>query len=103
MTRRRRTCFEATALLLLGSQGVHDLRFVAEPEALADHGDGHLHVFVTGPAIAAVIASVLVTLLVRAAATPGPGRTRPVRVRRLWPLAALALMGVYGSQELVEG
>ena len=99
--------FRVALLLLLASQGLHDLRFLIAPgqdsgATLAGHAD-LWHLIVTGPGIAIVVALVVATLVVGAAAQPTTMPGRSVRIRRLWPLAAAALLAIYGSQELLEG
>src|SRR5215217_4019313 len=82
----------ARALLVLGS---------GADRALATHGHGNL-----GPAVAAVVIGVallLALLLSRAAgAVAVRGRRRSV-LRRLWPAATVALLALYGGQELLQG
>jgi hypothetical protein len=98
----------AAAFLLLGSQALHHLRFLVAPDhdagaTLTEHGHGGAHLAATGPAIGIVVALLLAALIVRAAGAPRHLAARSVRVRRLWPLAVVALLVCYGSQELLEG
>jgi len=108
MTVRWQPLFQAAVLLLVGSQGLHHLRYLVTPEhegvaALHQHGDGGAHLVATGPAIGLLFALGLAMLVVRAAGSPRTPAPRSVRVRRLWPLAVGGLLLIYGSQELLEG
>lgn len=94
---------QAAVLLLLGSQGVHHLRYLVAPQEHNDHGYGSAHLLVTGPAIGALLALVLAALIVRAAGRPTAMPGRRVRLVRLWPAIAAAVLSIYGAQELVEG
>lgn len=93
-------------MLLAGLLAVHQLRYTlafgdGAGWALAEHGHGYL-AWVT-PSAAALTAFALGRALVRAAAGVGPAQARCARLRRLWPAASIALLGVYSGQELVEG
>jgi hypothetical protein len=108
MTLRRRSIVEAALLLLLGAQGLHHLRFLIAPAhdsgaTLHEHGHGVAHLLATGPAIGLLLALLLALLVVRAAGVPRRPSSSSVRIRRIWPLAAAALLLIYGSQELAEG
>lgn len=94
------------AVLLAALLGVHQLRYALAfggdaGGALSEHGHGYL-AWVT-PLVAALGAFALGRFLVRAAAGVAPARSRHVRLTRLWPAAALALLGLYTGQELLEG
>lgn len=95
-----------TALLLVGALAVHELRYLIafggdSGEALAHHGHGYL-TFVT-PLIGLLSALALGQLLARVAAARSAASGAGVRVRRLWPVASVALLSIYASQELLEG
>jgi hypothetical protein len=101
---RSRPVLTTAALLLAGALAVHELRYVVAfgghaDAALARHGHGYL-VLLT-PVLAALTALALGAGLVRAAARPTP--RSQARTRRLWPAASAALLGIYVSQELLEG
>jgi len=94
------------AVLLAALLGVHQLRYTLAfggdaGRALSEHGHGYL-AGVT-PLVAALGALVFGRLLLRAAAGVAPARSRDVRLTRLWPAAALALLVLYAGQELTEG
>lgn len=92
------------ALLMLGGLVVHELRYALAfgdqaDVVLAHHGHGYLTMAL--PLLAMLTAVVLAGGLVAAASRPAL-RT-PRRVAVLWPLAAVGLLGLYSSQELIEG
>lgn len=92
-----------TALLLLGTLAVHELRYrmafgAHAGEALRSHG--HDHLVVAGPVVATLCAIALATVVLRAAAAARTARL--VRVTHVWPGASLGLVALYASQELVE-
>lgn len=97
---------KAAALLLLGALAVHELRYAlaygdAADSVLAHHGHGYLAVL--APVLGLVIAAGLgCGLLLAAMRRPcaSPARTR---LRVVWPIAAVGLLGLYTSQELLEG
>ena len=98
----------AALFLLLGTQALHHLRYLIAPDhdagaTLSGHGHGGVHLAATGPAIAVVLALMLAWLVVRAAGAPRGRSSRAVKMRRIWPLAVIALLASYGSQELLEG
>ncbi len=98
----------AATFLLVGTQALHHLRFLVAPDHVAgrpltEQGHGEFHLALTGPAIGVLIALLLAWLVVRAAGAPPDVPVRAVRLRRVWPLAAAALLASYGSQELLEG
>ncbi len=90
---------------MLGGLAVHELRYVLAfgdqaDAVLAHHGHGYLAM--AGPLLAVLTAVVLAGGLVVAASRPAL-RTPGLRVVVLWPLATLGLLGLYSSQELIEG
>lgn len=96
----------AAALLLVGVLAVHELRYVIAfggdaGETLAHHGHGYLS-FVT-PLVGMLSAIGLGQVLVRAAGRRPAVSPAGVRLCRLWPVASLALLCIYTSQELLEG
>jgi uncharacterized membrane protein len=100
----RRPVLTTAALLLAGALAVHELRYVAAfgshaEAALARHGHGYLALLT--PALATLTALGFAAGLVRAAATPA--MRSETRTRQLWPAASAALLGIYVSQELLEG
>jgi len=102
----RRDELRVAALLLAGLLAVHQLRYSLAfggdaRQALAEHGHGYL-AWVT-PLAGALAALALGRLLVRAASGVAADRTQATRLMRLWPTAALALLGLYVGQELIEG
>lgn len=93
------------ALLLLGALSLHELRFLIDVGhgGVGTGGHGHGYLLLAGPIIGMVAAILLGSLVVRSAVCSPSARVQRVRVARVWPLAAAALLAIYTSQELVEG
>lgn len=82
---------------------LHELRFrldLGHGGETAAHGHGYL--VLVAPVAGTFAALLLGALVLRSAVCP-PEQQRRIRLRRVWPLAAAALLGIYTSQELVEG
>lgn len=94
------------ALLSVGAIGVHELRYMiafgGDAESALDH-HGHAYLSYVTPLIGLALTWLLARLLVRAATGAPADSERAVRVRRLWPTATAALIGIYTVQELAEG
>jgi hypothetical protein len=100
----------AGALIAVGALGVHDLRYV-----LAYHGhageelalQGHAYLRFATPLIAGLVvlaAAALAARVMRAYASGDGNEPRPLpSTSRMWALAAALLIGVYSTQEWVEG
>ena len=94
------------ALLGVGALAVHEARFAlaslwAEPAQRTGHAHGYLGLLAV-VALLGLLAAVaqLVCALLRRSTGPVP---RAVRLRRAWLGLTLALLAVYGVQEVVEG
>lgn len=99
----------AGALIAVGALGVHDLRYL-----LAYHGhasqelavQGHAYLRLATPAIAGllVLAAAAFAARVMRAYASGDGERRLLpSTPRLWALASALLIGVYSTQEWMEG
>jgi len=93
------------AFLLVGTLGVHELRYRLAyggnaHEVLVHEGHGYLDA--VAPLVGLLTAFALARLLVRTAAHVA-ARTRQPRLRVMWPACSAALFGLYSSQELLEG
>jgi hypothetical protein len=100
----------AGALIAVGALGVHDLRYL-----LAYHGhasqelavQGHAYLRLATPAIAGLLvlaAAAFAARVMRAYASGDGGEPRLLpSTPRLWALASALLIGVYSTQEWMEG
>lgn len=106
--RQQRSTLRAGALLAASALALHELRYLigygdASGRAAADQGHSYL------PAAGALVALLLALAgaqLARSlvAAMRGAGEERgPTPFWIAWPLASIALLGVYCGQELTEG
>jgi hypothetical protein len=103
MVVRHAPLLRLAALLLLAALVLHELRFrldLGHGGEVAAHGHGYLAL--AAPVAGSLATLVLGALVLRSAVCP-PEQQRRIRLRRVWPLAAAALLGIYTSQELVEG
>ena len=101
---RRSYIARAAAFLSAGAYTVHQARyhvgFGADAEqALHHHGHGYLAVI--APVVTLLLAAAVGHVLWSALRPAGPNVPAP-RFRRVWLLAAVCLLGVYTTQELVE-
>jgi len=86
--------------------GVHQLRYLATwgadaDSALASHG--HSYLGLAGPLVVLLVTGSFGLFLARLARGGEPGRSGRPTFGRLWVLAALALLAIYATQELLEG
>jgi hypothetical protein len=104
---RRHDTLRAAALVAAGWWAVHQLRYALAFGADAGdvlHREGHAYLQPAGPALTALLALAAARLLVRAASSTPAGRTaRSHRMLVLWPVCAVALLGLYAAQESAEG
>lgn len=102
---RRAPLIRMAALLLLGALALHELRFLINlgHGGVGTGGHGHGYLMLAGPVIGTVTAILLGSLVVRSAVCASEARAQRVRVARVWPLAAAALLAIFTAQELVEG
>lgn len=92
----------ATALIATASLTLHQLRYLlagshTEPAA------GHAYLPFAGLFAALLLAAAGAELVRLVAVRGGCGPARPLPFRWAWPLAALALLGAFAGQELLEG
>jgi hypothetical protein len=103
---RNRSVLMTAACLLCGVLVVHQLRYVLAfgqhaERTLADHGHGYLAVL--APLLGSAGALLLARWLARLAAGRSGVARSAIRWRTLWPAASVAVLALYGSQELLEG
>jgi hypothetical protein len=96
----------ALALIGAGAVGIHQLRYAiaygdGAPAELARHNHGYFELAL--PAVATVFVVALAALLMRIAHGRAAAPTRRVSLAALWLCCALALGGIYGVQETLEG
>jgi len=96
----------ACALLGPAALALHELRYLlgwgADAHgALASQGHGYLSLVT--PLLMLLLTIGVGVFLARLAAGGQPLPDRRLELRRLWLLAAVALLVIYGSQELIEG
>jgi hypothetical protein len=101
-----RATMRPVALLIAGAIAVHDLRYLLgfggdAGHALAERGHGYM-VALT-PIVGVLLTFGFAWLLLRTARAGAAASASEVRVRRIWPVAALALVSVFTVQELLEG
>lgn len=90
-----------TASLVLAEAAVHEVRYAAAG-AVGPHSHGAHLSAVTGPLVGVLCAALLAHVLLRAAVAPQQAAAKGARLRVLWPLATLAVLALFLSQEAVE-
>jgi hypothetical protein len=100
------TVLRSSSLIALGALGVHQLRYLlayggGTTQALREQG--HAYLTFALPLVAAAALSLVAGTLIAAAHGRAPASTP--RTRRLggWACCAVALLGIFVAQELVEG
>ena len=94
------------ALLAAASIAVHDLRYLLAFGNDAGHvlaDQGHAYMATVSPLVGVLLTVGFARLLLGAAAGGRRGQVSAIRARRVWPLAALALLTIFSVQELLEG
>ncbi len=107
MARHART-LRLAVLLAVAALGLHQLRYLiafggGAGSALSREGHAYLSLLVVpalGLALAVVLAQALICF---AGGAPAEATPAAVRLRRVWPAASAAMLGIYASQELLEG
>jgi len=94
------------ALLAAASIAVHDLRYLLAFGDDAGHvlaDQGHAYMATLSPLVGGLLTIGFARLVLGAAAGASGAPVSRIRARRVWPLAALALLTIFSVQELLEG